>query len=107
MRERYPEIAHSQMHFCSDARRFGQPMKTTLIPLADLPNGSCGVITTVGGSVAELMDLGFIPGAQVTPAYSSLGGDPRVYRLEGSLVALRRTAACQIEVSIAEKEEEE
>ncbi|MBZ5567032.1 MAG: ferrous iron transport protein A [Acidobacteriia bacterium] len=61
----------------------------------------------MNASAAELMDLGFIPGAHVTPAYSGLGGDPRVYRLEGSLVALRREAAYQIEVRIAGKQEEE
>ena len=53
-----------------------------VLPLCDLPLGCSAVITTVAPCVAELMDLGFIPGTRVTPTYSGPGGDPRVYDLE-------------------------
>ena len=43
----------------------------------------------------RLMELGFLPGSRVTAAASAPGGDPRVFRVDGSEVALRiETAAC-------------
>lgn len=41
----------------------------------------------------RLMELGFVPGHVVTPAHSAPGGDPRVFRVDGSEVALRRETA--------------
>ncbi|HBY60193.1 MAG TPA: ferrous iron transport protein A [Solibacterales bacterium] len=41
----------------------------------------------------RLMELGFVPGAHVTAAQAAPGGDPRVYRVDGSEVALRRETA--------------
>lgn len=41
----------------------------------------------------RLMELGFVPGHVVTPARSAPGGEPRVYRVDGSEVALRRETA--------------
>ena len=41
----------------------------------------------------RLMELGFLPGHVVTPARSAPGGEPRVYRVDGSEVALRRETA--------------
>ena len=41
----------------------------------------------------RLMELGFLPGHPVTPAHSAPGGDPRVFRVDGSEVALRRETA--------------
>lgn len=69
-----------------------------LTRLSDLPSGCCAVIASVESPVAELMEMGFVPGTAVIPRYSGLGGDPRVYELEGSLVALRRAAAGLIRV---------
>jgi ferrous iron transport protein A len=49
--------------------------------------------------VAEhLMNLGFIPGVEVRVTRSGPGGDPRVYRVDGTEVALRRDVSRQIEV---------
>ena len=43
----------------------------------------------------RLMEMGFLPGMQVTAARCAPGGDPRVFRLDGTEIALRRdTAAC-------------
>ncbi len=43
----------------------------------------------------RLMQLGFIPGVLVEVAHQAPGGDPRVYRVDGSEVALRQeTARC-------------
>jgi ferrous iron transport protein A len=41
----------------------------------------------------RLMELGFVPGHSVTPAHSAPGGDPRVFRVDGSEIALRRETA--------------
>ncbi len=41
----------------------------------------------------RLMQLGFIPGVLVEAAHQAPGGDPRVYRVDGSEVALRQETA--------------
>ncbi len=41
----------------------------------------------------RLMELGFLPGHSVTSAHAAPGGDPRVYRVDGSEIALRRETA--------------
>jgi Fe2+ transport system protein FeoA len=42
------------------------------------------------------MELGFLPGHTVVPARSAPGGEPRVYRVDGSEVALRRETASRL-----------
>ncbi len=44
----------------------------------------------------RLMELGFLPGHVVTPARSAPGGEPRVYRVDGSEIALRRETASRL-----------
>jgi len=44
----------------------------------------------------RLMLLGFVPGADVEFSGSAPGGDPRVFRVEGTEVALRRETAEQM-----------
>lgn len=46
----------------------------------------------------RLMELGFLPGHQVTAALSAPGGDPRVFRVDGSEIALRRETAARLVV---------
>jgi ferrous iron transport protein A len=41
----------------------------------------------------RLMEMGFLPGHTIIPAQSAPGGDPRVYRVDGSEIALRRETA--------------
>jgi ferrous iron transport protein A len=48
----------------------------------------------------RLMELGFLPGHAIVPAGSAPGGEPRVYRIDGSEVALRRETASRMHVSI-------
>jgi ferrous iron transport protein A len=44
----------------------------------------------------RLMELGFLPGHAVTPGHSAPGGDPRVFRVDGSELALRRETALRL-----------
>jgi ferrous iron transport protein A len=44
----------------------------------------------------RLMELGFLPGIRVTAAGSAPGGDPRVYRVDGSEIALRLETAAHL-----------
>jgi ferrous iron transport protein A len=44
----------------------------------------------------RLMEMGFVPGHAVTPAHSAPGGDPRVFQVDGSEVALRRETAVRL-----------
>jgi ferrous iron transport protein A len=64
--------------------------------LADLPPGTTGVLRSlelVPDMALRLMELGFIPGARVMAVRNAPGGDPRVYRVDGSEIALRRETA--------------
>ncbi len=66
--------------------------------LSELREGEHGFIERLELSHDEaqrMMELGFIPGARVTVGRCAPGGDPRVYRVDGSEIALRReTASC-------------
>ncbi len=50
--------------------------------------------------VEHLMNLGFVPGSEVTAAQSGPGGDPRVYRVEGTAIAIRRELSDRIAVRL-------
>lgn len=66
--------------------------------LMDLRKGEQGVLDRLElpeDVAIRLMELGFLPGTCVTAAASAPGGDPRVFRVDGSEIALRReTAEC-------------
>jgi len=68
--------------------------------LSDLRKGEAGILEHIDLPEPEarrLMELGFLPGSMVVAARSAPGGDPRVFRVDGAEVALRReTAACLI-----------
>jgi len=73
--------------------------KTTPSCLADLPAGSEAVIDRLDlprDLAGRLMELGFIPGHRVAAALSAPGGDPRVFRVDGAEIALRRETARHI-----------
>jgi Fe2+ transport system protein FeoA len=61
--------------------------------LFDLAVGESGILEdfNMPQTIAEhLMNLGFVPGLEVLVARSGPGGNPRVYRVDGTEVALRR-----------------
>ena len=73
-------------------RRHGPAPRT----LNELQRGEHGVLERLDlpeDDARRLMELGFLPGHTVTPAHSAPGGDPRVFRVDGSEVALRRETA--------------
>jgi ferrous iron transport protein A len=64
--------------------------------LADLRPGEHGVLAGLdlpAEDADRLMALGFIPGVRVTLARTAPGGDPLVFRVDGTEVALRRETA--------------
>jgi ferrous iron transport protein A len=71
--------------------------------LADLRVGERAILgeLALAPPIAEhLMNLGFVPGMEVTVERSGPGGDPRVYRVEGTEVAMRRELSRHISVSL-------
>ena len=73
--------------------------RARVFTLADLRPGEEGVLDRldVPEDIARrLMELGFLPGHAVVRGNSAPGGDPRVYRVDGSEVALRRETAARL-----------
>jgi Fe2+ transport system protein FeoA len=67
--------------------------------LTELKRGESGILDRLDlpeEDARRLMELGFIPGHAVVPAHSAPGGDPRVFRVDGSEVALRRETAVRL-----------
>jgi len=85
---------------------FGRPQKqprSRTSALADLHVGESAVLSDLelAPPVAEhLMNLGFVPGLVVKVLRSGPGGDPRVYRVEGTEVAMRRELSRHIHVEL-------
>jgi ferrous iron transport protein A len=80
-----------------DADRRRQPRAT----LVDLRRGEQGILESLDlpeDEARRLMELGFIPGSPVTVGRSAPGGDPRVFQIDGSEVALRRETASRMNV---------
>ena len=46
----------------------------------------------------RMLDLGLIPGTEVTAELRSPGGDPTGYRIRGAVIALRREQADQVQI---------
>lgn len=64
--------------------------------LMELKHGESGILERLDlpeDDARRLMELGFLPGHAITPGHSAPGGDPRVFRVDGSEVALRRDTA--------------
>jgi ferrous iron transport protein A len=74
------------------------------VMLADLGRGDAGVLDRIdlpGEDARRLMELGFLPGARITAGLSAPGGDPRVFQVDGSEVALRRETARRLRVRLS------
>jgi DtxR family Mn-dependent transcriptional regulator len=85
---------------------------TGLVSLDRLSNGQPAEVVALdpgcqGFSRRRLMDLGFTPGARLEPVLHTFAGDPRAYRIRGTLVALRRDQAGQVLVRPIQEEIEQ
>jgi Fe2+ transport system protein FeoA len=69
--------------------------------LTDLRRGENGVLERLDLPEEEarrLMEMGFIPGSRITVGHSAPGGDPRVFQVDGSEVALRGETAARMQL---------
>ena len=93
-----------QLSFNKDAAATAvAPASTPLRRLADLREGEAGILDRIdlpADFATRLMELGFLPGMSVTVARSAPGGDPRVFRIDGSEVALRKETAVHLLVKM-------
>jgi ferrous iron transport protein A len=67
--------------------------------LAQLGRGESGVLDRLDlpeEDAQRLMELGFLPGHSITRGHAAPGGDPRVFQVDGSEVALRRETAIRL-----------
>ncbi len=70
-------------------------------PLSQLATGATAEVVALapacrGDTRRRLLDLGFTPGTRLTAALDTFAGDPRAYRVRGTLIALRREQAAQV-----------
>jgi Fe2+ transport system protein FeoA len=71
------------------------------VTLVDLRRGDAAILESIDlprEDARRLMELGFLPGTLVTAGLSAPGGDPRVFQVDGSEIALRRETARQVKV---------
>lgn len=71
--------------------------------LMDLRRGDAAILDRIDlptDDARRLMELGFLPGARITAGYSAPGGDPRVFQVDGSEIALRRETAKRLKVTM-------
>ncbi len=83
-------------------------MPAGAVALSELPDNAEAEVVSIdphlrGFARRRLLDLGLTPGAEVRVALQNAFGDPRAYRVRGTLVALRREQARMIWVRSADK----
>jgi len=104
-----PRLAEPELDVLGKKRNTGPTMqlsvnnavngrKAPVLPqtLAQLREGESGTLDRLElpeDVARRLMELGFLPGHVIVPARSAPGGEPRVYQVDGSEVALRRETA--------------
>lgn len=76
--------------------------------LSGLKPGERGQVVSIapssrGPERRRLMDLGIVPGTTVEAEYDSPSGDPTAYRIRGTLIALRREQADQINIALSDE----
>ena len=67
----------------------------------DLRKGDAAVLDRIDlptEDARRLMELGFVPGTHITAGFSAPGGDPRVFQVDGSEIALRRDTARRLKI---------
>jgi ferrous iron transport protein A len=69
--------------------------------LLDLRRGDAAILDRIdlpGEDARRLMELGFLPGTRVIAGLTAPGGDPCVFQVDGSEIALRRETARRLKV---------
>lgn len=82
--------------------------KARAITLADLTHNQQGEIVQLDDAVQgftrrRFLDLGLTPGTKIYPELGNFFGEPRAYRVRGTLIALRKDQASQIWVKLAQE----
>jgi len=81
-------------------------VEAVLSSLVDLRKGDAAVLDRIdlpGDEARRLMEMGFLPGSRITAGFSAPGGDPRVFQVDGSEIALRRETAKRLKVRVDRK----
>jgi ferrous iron transport protein A len=84
--------------------KIGKARRRKPLSLDDLLPGASGVLARIElpeADATRLMEIGFLPGARIEAARSAPGGDPRVFRVDGTEFALRRDTARRLLVEVA------
>lgn len=71
--------------------------------LLELPQGQLGVLDRLelpGDAARRLMEIGFVPGSAVEAVKEAPGGDPKVFRVDGAEIALRRATAARLKLRL-------
>lgn len=86
----------------SDFKSFStQPeLQLSLAELATGQEGTLELIDLPEDLASRLMELGFLPGSVVRVEKVAPGGDPKVFRVDGAEIALRRETARFLRVTI-------
>ena len=85
----------------------GNKVEPEILPsLVDLSCGDAAILEDIDlprDEARRLMELGFLPGARITAGRSAPGGDPRVFQVDGSEIALRRETARHLTVRVEKR----
>lgn len=85
----------------------GNKVEPEILPsLVDLSRGDAAILEDIDlprDEARRLMELGFLPGARITAGRSAPGGDPRVFQVDGSEIALRRETARHLTVRVEKR----
>ena len=79
------------------------PAQSSTATLVDLRRGDAAILDHIDlphDDARRLMELGFLPGVRVTAGLAAPGGDPRVFQVDGSEIALRRETARLLRVRL-------
>jgi ferrous iron transport protein A len=86
-------------------RRRGRGRFSVPRNLAELLEGEEGILDSLDlpeDVALRLMELGFLPGTVIVAGKSAPGGDPKVFRVDGSEIALRLETARNLLLKLAE-----
>ena len=78
-------------------------MEAEVINLSQLPLNKVGIIQELkceGNIRRRLLDMGLVKGTKITPVLVSPSKDPRAFEVRGTIIAIRKEDAKQIEINL-------